>query len=278
MPWDGFSIRPGRFGKPTYLNAKLQFIDKDPLMSCVRAEHEIEHGKKLAANDAEVIWGWGTPAGKLRAQRRGQLIAEGAGLRPGMRALEIGCGTGLFTEMFAHSGAHILAVDISPELIELARQRDLPAEQVVFLDQGFEECDIHGPFDCVIGSSVLHHLEVEPAIKKIYDLLKPGGVMSFAEPNMLNPQIMVQKNVPWIKRMLGDSPDETAFVRFRFRTFLERLGFERVEITPFDWLHPLTPGPLIGAVRGMGRVLECVPGVREFAGSLHIRACKPQRA
>src|SRR3712207_6059544 len=66
-----------------------------------RASHEIEHGKKLSMGHPEDIWGWGSPAGKLRASRRAGLIARGAGLRPGVRALEIGCGTGLFTEMFA---------------------------------------------------------------------------------------------------------------------------------------------------------------------------------
>jgi hypothetical protein len=31
-----------------------------------RSQHEIEHGKKLAQDDTERLWGWGTPAGRLR--------------------------------------------------------------------------------------------------------------------------------------------------------------------------------------------------------------------
>jgi hypothetical protein len=42
--------------------------------------------------------------------------------------------------------------------------------------------------------------------------LKSGGTIYFTEPNMLNPQIAIQKNVSWVKRKLGDSPDETAFL------------------------------------------------------------------
>jgi 2-polyprenyl-3-methyl-5-hydroxy-6-metoxy-1,4-benzoquinol methylase len=34
---------------------------------------------------------------------------------------------------------------------------------------------VEGPFDAVIGSSVLHHLEIEEAVPKIYALLKPGS-------------------------------------------------------------------------------------------------------
>lgn len=240
-----------------------------------RAAHEMEHGKHLAQSEAERIWGWGTPAGQVRARRRAELIAVGARLGPGMRALEIGCGTGLFTEMFAHSGANLVAVDISPELLERAQRRGLPAGQVLFLARRFEDCEVEGPFDAVIGSSVLHHLDVETAVVKMYHLLRPGGRISFAEPNMLNPQIMIQKNVPWIKRRLGDSPDETAFVRWRLHALLQRVGFVEVEIWPFDWLHPATPTPLIGLVSRLGRWLERLPLLREFAGSLYIGARRP---
>ena len=244
-------------------------------MSSERVAHEIAHGKFLAESDPELIWGWGTPAGRLRAERRGQIIAAGAQLGPGRRALEIGCGTGLFTEMFAQSGAALIAVDISGALLARARARGLPEDRVQFLEKRFEECDLEAPFDAVIGSSVLHHLEIRPTLEKIYALLKPGGVLSFAEPNMLNPQIMIQKNIPWIKEKLGDSPDETAFMRWQFQALLGQIGFHRIEITPFDWLHPATPRPFIAGVRRLGQGLERIPGLREFAGSLHIRACRP---
>jgi SAM-dependent methyltransferase len=240
-----------------------------------RASHEIEHGKKLSMGHPEDIWGWGSPAGQLRAKRRAAIIARGAGLRPGMRALEIGCGTGNFTEMFALHGAHLIAVDISPELLEEARRRNLPPDRVQFVERRFEDCNIDGPFDAVIGSSVLHHLDMDEAMPRILTLLKPGGVISFAEPNMMNPQILVQKNVPWVKERLGDSPDETAFVRWQFARQLRRAGYTDIFIRPFDWLHPATPAPMIGSIRGLGRILERVPLVQEFAGSLFIRARAP---
>lgn len=240
-----------------------------------RAAREIAHGYLLAQEDPELIWGWGTPAGRLRAKRRAELIAAGAQLGPGIRVLEVGCGTGLFTEMFAATGAQLIAVDISPDLLVRAQARNLPPEQVQFLEKRFEACEVDGPFDAVIGSSILHHLEIEPALRKIYNLLKPGGVLSFAEPNMLNPQIFFQKNIPWLKERLGDSPDETAFIRWQLRALLARLGFERINITPFDWLHPATPPALIRLVSGAGKRLERVPLLSELAGSLHLRAYRP---
>ena len=80
----------------------------------------------------------------------------------------------------------------------------------------------------------------------------------------------------WIKRLLGDSPDETAFVRWKLRSLLEMIGYEKVRITPFDWLHPMTPRLLIGPVALMGRLLEKVPLLREFSGSLLIEARRSQ--
>jgi cyclopropane fatty-acyl-phospholipid synthase-like methyltransferase len=98
-----------------------------------RVSREIEHGIKLAKNDTESVWGWGSPAGKLRAEHRAALIADRAGLNPGSQVLEIGCGTGLFTEMFVKTGARIVAVDISGELLQKAQQRHLPPLQVRFI-------------------------------------------------------------------------------------------------------------------------------------------------
>src|SRR5438045_7905867 len=132
-----------------------------------RAEREKSHGRWLAEHETESIWGWGTPAGKSRASRRAELIAKGAGLAPGVRALEVGCGTGMFTEVFAASRATILAVDISSELVEIANRRGLPADVVTFVAKAFEDCMLEGPFDAVIGSSVLHHLEVLPALRQM---------------------------------------------------------------------------------------------------------------
>lgn len=239
----------------------------------LQAKHEIEHGKMLATMDTERIWGWDTPAGRLRAERRAELIAQGANLAYGTRALEIGCGTGMFTEKFAKTGALIIAVDISKELLQKAIARNLPPEQVRFLEKRFEECDVDGPFDAVIGSSILHHLDTGAAFIKIYELLKPGGIMSFAEPNMLNPQVWAERKFRrWFPQV---SPDETAFIRRKLIRTLENTGFENVKIVPFDWLHPSVPRILINAVLITGHILESLPVMREFSGSLYIRAARP---
>lgn len=243
----------------------------------MRRQNEAAHGRRLAEGDPEDIWGWSSPAGRIRALRRAQLIATGAALGPGVHALEPGCGTGLFTKFFVATGASIVAIDLSQELLSLARSRVPPAERVEFVARPLEDYNPEKPFDAVIGSSLLHHLDIGQALAHIFRLLRPGGVMSFAEPNMLNPQIAVQKNIRWIKKRLGDSPDETAFIRWRFQRLLLNAGFSDTEIVPFDWLHPATPVTLVKPVSRIGAALERIPVVREFAGSLYIRARRPLR-
>lgn len=235
-----------------------------------RIKRELAYLDTVAHEDTESIWGWGSPAGKLRAERRAQLIAQGAGLCPSKLVLEVGCGTGLFTEKFACYQVKLVAVDLFEDLLKKARARGLSEKQVSFIKTPFEDCEVEGPFDAIIGSSILHHLVIEPSLEKIFKMLKPGGILSFAEPNMLNPQVLLERVfaplVPWV------SPDETAFIRWRLETLLKKCGFRNITITPFDWLHPSTPVPLIRMVQKLGSTLEKIPGVKEFSGSLIIRA------
>jgi ubiquinone/menaquinone biosynthesis C-methylase UbiE len=130
-----------------------------------------------------------------------------------MNVLELGCGTGFLTRELAVAGAQVTAIDISPELLEAARSNCSAANVTFEVQNAYALSYPDESFDLVVGSSILHHLDIGEALRQIYCVLRPGGRMCFTEPNMLNPQIAVQKNVPSIKKRLGDSPDETAFVR-----------------------------------------------------------------
>ena len=237
-----------------------------------RIAKEIQHGRFLAEHGAGEIWNWEGPAGNLRWARRVKMLSNHLGR--GMRILELGCGTGYFTRELARTGADIVAVDVSPELLEIARV-DSSVPNVRYEIQN--ACIMSyrdAAFDSVVGSSVLHHLEIKRALHEIYRVLKSGGTIYFTEPNMLNPQIAIQKNVSWVKRKLGDSPDETAFFRWRLGRLLKETGFRDVQIDPFDFLHPKTPSPMVDGLNAIGRFLENVPVVSEFAGSLYIRAIR----
>jgi SAM-dependent methyltransferase len=237
-----------------------------------RIAREIQHGRFLAEHGAAEIWNWESPAGKLRWARRVKMLSRH--LRPGMSVLELGCGTGYFTRELARSGADVVAIDVSPELLEIAKANCSAPNVRYEIQNAYELNYPDAVFDSVVGSSVLHHLEIDEAIREIYRVLKPGGMIYFTEPNMLNPQIAIQKNVPWVKRKLGDSPDETAFFRWPLGRLLQQRGYRDVRIVPFDFLHPKTPAPLVDRLDSVGRFLESMPVISEFAGSLYIRARK----
>jgi SAM-dependent methyltransferase len=232
-----------------------------------RLARELVHGAQLAADHPIDRWGWGTPAGQRRAARRGALLGAAAALGPGRRVLELGCGTGLFTAIFAATGCDLTAIEPVPALLAQAEARGIP---VRLLARPLEGCEGLGPFDAIVGSSVLHHLEQPAALHTLHALLRPGGRIAFAEPNRLNPQVWAMFT---FRRFWPDvSPDEQAFTRWPMARALAAAGFADVQIRPFDWLHPATPARVIPLVDRLGRLAERAPLVREFAGSLLLTA------
>lgn len=235
-------------------------------------QNEIRHGEYIA-DMGEEVWHWSSPAGRLRWARRVELFKTFLG-DDHKKVLEIGCGTGLFTAELAQSNNNIIAIDVSPTLLALARTR------VGNSNVSFVEADAHNTlfsdnsFDWVVGSSTLHHLKIVPALKEIYRLLKSGGGLIFTEPNMLNPQIALERNIPLIRRLAHNSPDETAFFRWSLSRQLRQSGFQEVNIAPFDFMHPAIPQIFLPLVSRALRGLEAVPLLKEIAGSLIIKAIK----
>ena len=248
-------------------------MTRDPLSDRVRREEE--HGRAILAAD-ESNWGWNTPAGRIRKQRRSAFLTQGfSGLPSRPKVLEVGCGSGTFTLDISQAFDDLVSIDVSDVLLEAARAK-CPKVR-------FEKADIHrtgfadGSFDLVVGCSVLHHLDWDVALREIMRLLRPGGQIRFSEPNLLNPQIYVQKSWPWLKRRLGDSPDESAFTPGQIRSSLERSGFQSIAVEPFEFLHPHIPASLIDGVLRAEAWLERTP-LRWIAGSIKIRARRPEHA
>jgi SAM-dependent methyltransferase len=238
-----------------------------------RLAREVEHDRRIAAR-AEEVWNWDSPAGRRRADRRAACFVEHARLGPGVRAVELGCGTGLFLERVARSGATIAGIELSPTLLQKARGRvgGLPN---VSLERGDAHRLPHadGSIDAVYGSSILHHLDLGAALREAHRVLRPGGRIAFTEPNILNPQVAFMFLVG-PRAFFGLSPDEMAFSRSRALRTLQDIGYVDVVVRPFDFLHPATPARWLDIVARLGERLEAAPGLRSIAGSLLIHARK----
>ncbi len=243
------------------------------MMTDQRLEHEIAHGRRLKNLWAGKFWYWETPAGKLRWGRRVKMLSFHS--VAGMQVLEVGCGVGYLTGELAQTGACVTAIDISPDLLEYARERVGNPGVLFKVENAYDLKCPAGIFDTVVGSSILHHLDVDKALAEFFRVLKPGGSICFTEPNMLNPQIFLERHTALFGHLIRKSPDETAFIRWNLNKQLLRHGFGNIRIVPFDFLHPLTPQWIIPFVRRLGTCLENTPVLNEIAGSLYIRAFKP---
>lgn len=237
-----------------------------------RIVEELEQGRRIH-NRAEYIWGWGGSAGRHRAKRRAEMIIKITQMNSGRKILELGCGVGVFTSYFALTGAEITAIDVSSQLLSRAQESVKQGNVRFYLANILNLPFADNSFDSVVGVSILHHIDLAKVLSEIHRVLKPQGYIAFSEPNMLNPQIVVQKNIPFVKRLLGDVQSERAFLRWQLRKLLQICKFKEVKIMPFDFVHPFTPDFLLPFFVSVGEGLEKIGFIREIAGSLFITGC-----
>ncbi|HZC54227.1 MAG TPA: methyltransferase domain-containing protein [Mycobacterium sp.] len=110
-----------------------------------------------------------------------------AGLRPGMRVLDIGSGPGnvsfVAARLVGPTGS-VLGVDAAPAMVELARARaaEKGLAAVRFTQGAIDAITLDQPVDAVIGRLILMHLP-DPAatLRHLSSFVRPGGIIAFSE-------------------------------------------------------------------------------------------------
>jgi len=102
-----------------------------------------------------------------------------AGIEPGARLLEVGCGTGQATVPMAKRGFRIVCVELGENLAAVARRNLAPYPNVRVVTAPFETWDASGEtFALVYASQAWHWLDPDVSYAKAADLLSPRGALA----------------------------------------------------------------------------------------------------
>lgn len=200
----------------------------------------------------------------------------------GRVVLDYGCGSGENTLLLAKRGARIIAVDISRELIDLARRRlsiNGLDGAATFLVASAHELPVKPmSVDVVFGIAVLHHLDLGLASREVHRVLKRGGRGIFQEPVRDSRVIRsVRALIPY--RAPDVSPFERPLTAVELRQFSApfRSNTVRGFSLPFVNVTQVTPvlrRYVMGAYRLDRAVLRRFPLLMPYTGTRVIEVVK----
>ena len=119
------------------------------------------------------------------ARRVAEAIQQAVPLAATMRVLEYGCGTGMISRALSPHVARITAVDTSPQMLEVLRQKageeKITNIETLVHDLSSEPLPLK-EFDLVMSSMTLHHIpDTEALLRGFFTILKPGGYLAVAD-------------------------------------------------------------------------------------------------
>jgi SAM-dependent methyltransferase len=185
-------------------------------------------------------WAHFSPLEALTIPQAARLVRH-AKVRSGDKLLDVGCGTGVVAITAAKLGAQVTALDLTPELLERARENARISQVSVEWHEGDAE---NLPFDDasfdVVTSQFGHIFAPRPevAIAELLRVLKPGGTLAFSS---WPPELYVGRSFVLIGKYLPPPPGVASPALWGDpRVIQERLGSKAKDIV-FDRACMLVP-------------------------------------
>lgn len=176
-------------------------------------------------------------------QELSQEMVRLAQIQPGMRVLDLGCGTGVTTQAVLDVGGHVYAVDMSEPMLALARTH-ITASQATFIHADAADIATHitEPVDRVVCNSVFWQLEHKPhVLAAVYQVLKPHGTFIFnvPEPYFIFKDIPRSTKFNILFEQLAAERHGVGRQDLRtMRTFLASMGFDLLQTHHFERVRP----------------------------------------
>lgn len=155
-----------------------------------------------------------------------------AGIGPGMRVLDVGCGAGdvsfLLARMVGPSGA-VVGVDRSEDAVAMAnaRAQAMGLAQVSFCQGELEDISLDQPVDAAVGRFVLmYSSEPSIALRRVAANVRAGGIVAFQEMNVAEaksfPYVdLFEQSMRWIIETLDREKVKNLMGLGLYRTFVE---------------------------------------------------------
>ena len=175
------------------------------------------------------------------------------------RVLELGCGTGLFSQHLVarYPDGHFILSDLAPAMVEQCRLRLGSSPRIGFEVMDASEPRCEGRFDLIALSMTLHWLaQPEASLERLRGLLAPGGVLvyatlgqeSFAEWRAVLEAEALPSGLVEIPALPGILAEERLVPEASALGFLR--GMKAIGgLTPRAGYRPLPPGALRRAIR-----------------------------
>jgi SAM-dependent methyltransferase len=239
-------------------------------MSIERNLHEME-----LSREAYWLRYPGTSPFKLR--RRALTVRHCLHVLPGERMLELGAGSGLWTEHLTAvlRGENLITAAVfHKELAEAASAKRLPNTEVVHITDLAADLPM-GAFDYIVGTVILCNDLYPQTLTALYRLLKPGGHLLFFEANYWNPQVLCKNLIRPLGRWCGDARCHVGMREYELMKRASHQGFTNIEIIPYDIIHARLPRFSLPLAQSASFILEHTPVVRDLCGTLYIWLTKP---